>query len=176
MTLLNPFRTARTQQQPSQQAQAGNADLCLSRRQYGLANASVVNPMGKVETLDSMEVPVLSNEAASGTGHGWLEAPRRNTVDFGGTAERRGGSRDGFVWHGGCWSSGMPTKRWALSGTVLATGLGFIVALATTKGGLRPPLSDFLARHQLRPFLTTYCFARDHALHAGEPPLTNGEQ
>jgi hypothetical protein len=27
--------------------------------------------------------------------------------------------------------------------SVLATGLGFIVAIATIKGGLRPPLLDF---------------------------------
>jgi len=33
--------------------------------------------------------------------------------------------------------------------SVAATGLGFMVALATTKG------RDFLASHQLRPFLTT---------------------
>jgi hypothetical protein len=42
---------------------------------------------------------------------------------------------------------------------VLATGLGFIMALATINGGLRPPPLDVLARHQLSSFLTTYyCF------------------
>ena len=47
-----------------------------------------------------------------------------------------------------CYASVCEPSSWCVRDfSVLATGLGFIVALVTIKGGLRPPPLDFLARH-----------------------------